>query len=178
LRNNGNCGRAVIISGHYVFVTSDPVFPGKCSLGGNGYVIDFEGTGPDRKFTIQYDHCSISGMKMERNVEYHHITQIPNPAFEITTSTRKGKTTSNPDTSLSSESASEPPIFEEEPLDVILDRGWRRNRGKGWRAKKLGGFPTNMQVKRSALHDELFRQDLSERKGYLRAKGAGATNNK
>jgi hypothetical protein len=177
LRNNGNRGGAVIITGDYVFVTSD-LSPGKCSHGGNGYVIDFEGTGPDRKFTIQYDRCSISGMKMERNVEYHRITQIPNPAFELTTLTRKRKATTSPDTSISSESTSESTIFEEEPLDVILERGWRRNRGKGWRAKDLGVFPKNMEVKRTSLHDELFRQDLRELKGYLRAKGTGATNNK
>jgi hypothetical protein len=35
-----------------------------------------------------------------------------------------------------------------------------------------------MQVKRSSLHDELFRQDLCELKGYLRDMGTGATNNK
>jgi hypothetical protein len=66
-------------------------------------------------------------MKMERNVEYHHITQIPNPAFEVTTSTRKRKATTSPNTSISSESTSESTIFEEEPLDVILERGWRNN---------------------------------------------------
>jgi hypothetical protein len=126
---------AVIVTGDYVFVTSD-LSPGKCSHGGNGYVIDFEGTGPDRTFTIQYDHCSIPGMKMERNVEYHGmkmernteyhgITQIPNPAFELTTTTHKCKATTSPNTSTSSESTSDSTVFEEEPLDVILERGWR-----------------------------------------------------
>jgi hypothetical protein len=117
-------------------------------------------------------------MKMERNVEYHGITQIPNPAFELTTLTRKRKATTSPDTSISSESTSKSTIFEEDPFDVILKRGWHRNRGKGWRAKDLGVLPTNTQVKRSSLHDELFCQDLRELKGYLRAKGTGATNNK
>jgi hypothetical protein len=105
LHNNGNRGGAIIITGDYVFVTSD-LSHGKCSHGGNGYVIDFEGTGPDRKFTFQYDSRSISGMKMERNVEYHRITQIPNPAFEVTTSTRKRTATTSLDTSISSESTS------------------------------------------------------------------------
>jgi hypothetical protein len=40
---------------------------------------------------------------------------------------------------------------------------------------RIGVFPTNLQVKRSSLHDELFRQDLRELKGYLHAKGTGAT---
>ena len=52
-------GGAVIISGDYVFVDSD-LSPNICSHGGTGYVIDFEGTGPNRKFTIRYDRCSTS----------------------------------------------------------------------------------------------------------------------
>jgi hypothetical protein len=118
-------------------------------------------------------------MKMERNVEYHRITQILNPAFELTTFTHKRKATTSPDTSISSESTHPSLLFlRKNHWMSFWNYGWRRNRAKGWRTKDLllGVFPTNMQVKRTSLHDELFCQDLRELKGCLRAKGTGATN--
>ncbi|KAL3910874.1 MAG: hypothetical protein SGARI_001917 [Bacillariaceae sp.] len=45
-------------------------------------------------------------------------------------------------------------------------------------ARDLGVYPTNNKVKRSAHHDELFRQDLRELKGMLRIMKTGTTNNK
>lgn len=55
-------GGAAIINGDYVMVEPD-LSPNKLSHGGNGYVVNFDGSGPNRTFTVKYDRCSISGSR-------------------------------------------------------------------------------------------------------------------
>ena len=168
-------GGACIFSGSYVLVEPD-LSPNKFSHGGNGWVINFQGTGPHRTFTVRYDRCSTAGVATESGIPYSRITQIPNPAYEVTNNSRKRKA-SSPAFS-TSESSSDSTVLEDRPLEDILEHGWKRNRAKGWRAKDLGVHPTNPNVKRSDEHDRLFHLDLKELKTILRLKGAGATNNK
>ena len=170
-------GATDIRMGDYVFVTSD-LSPNKCSHGGNGYVVDFEGTGPNRTFTVQYDRCSISGMTTEPAITYGCITQIPNPAYEVTSTNRKRKACPPSDYSSTSESSSESTVLEPPKLEAVLTNGWQRGRAKGWRAKDLGVYQENNRVKRSAEHDHLFQVDLMVLRTVLRLNGAGLTNSK
>ena len=125
-----------IVAGDYVFVTPD-LSPGKCCHGGNGYVVDFDGSGPNRTFTVKYLRSSAAGNTTESGIPYSRLTVIPNPAFELTNSKRKRKA---PELSLSDISATDSDATEviyEEPLDEKLQKAWRANKGYGWRAKEL-----------------------------------------
>jgi len=66
--------------GSYVRVDPD-LTPGKCSHGGTGFVTATESHGMFETFTVRYDESSLSCGKLEANISYGQLSEIPLPHF-------------------------------------------------------------------------------------------------
>ena len=64
--------------GDYVQVSED-CSPGKSSHGGTGFIVDMQGDGKDRTFTVKYDQSALDGGKTKWNIGHSHISGIPMP---------------------------------------------------------------------------------------------------
>ena len=73
LNHNTTMNRNNINHGDYVSVTED-LSPGK-----TGFVVDTQGDGFHRTFTVRYDESASDGGKTEPNIGHSRITGIPMP---------------------------------------------------------------------------------------------------
>ena len=76
-----NCNKTMNknnINHDYVSVTED-LLPGQNSYGRTGFVVDTQGDGFHRTFTVRYDKSAIDGGKTEPNTGHSRITGIPMP---------------------------------------------------------------------------------------------------
>ncbi|KAG7339193.1 hypothetical protein IV203_020156 [Nitzschia inconspicua] len=162
-----------ISCGEMVLIQPD-LSPGKCRHGGLGHVIDFEGIGPSRTFTVRYHQSSLMGATTESGISYNDISRAPDGAWEITSSTRKR---SVPTPCI----LDQPPPSKKGKTMTLVERlvdARSRGMGKGWRAKQLGVFNPNRQVARGIEHDFLFMADYQFLVGWMAASDSGKTNTK
>lgn len=154
--------RRVLCPGSYVRIAPD-LSTGKCSHGGTGFVTAIDGQGMRQTFTVKYDESSLGSGKTESNISYGRLSEIPFPLFAARTERKRFA----PD-NFAKENV--PPLHSAEPKPVgigtVLQQGYSKGRGKGWRAKDLHVHTTTTR-NHSEQFITLLREDTRELEGVL-----------